>query len=156
KAGHFAEACTALAESYQLNPLAGALFTLAECEVKRGRVATAIKRYEEYLTVYAKLSRDKQQKQRGRDVVSKDQIVALTPKVPKISIVLPADLPVGVVTTLDGAPLDRAALATPILLDPGDHVISAQVPGGSPVETRFSIDKGEQKTLPLEVKAPPP
>src|SRR6185295_10297486 len=121
KQGHYPAACTALSKSYELNPLPGALFTLAECESKAGRIATAIKRYEEYLTLHATLSKDKQQKQRGRDTVSKDQIVALTPKVPKISIVLPADAPAGTVTTLDGAPVDRAALSKPILLDPGDH-----------------------------------
>src|SRR3954463_15412762 len=124
KLGHYPAACTALADSYQKNPLPGALFTLAECESKRGRVATAVKRYEEYLATFAKLSRDKQAKQHGRDGLSREQVRALGPQIPKLTLTVPA----GMTATLDGNPIDGAALASAIPLDPGDHVVNAQGP----------------------------
>jgi hypothetical protein len=42
EAGHYDKACPDIAESYRLDPQPGTLFTLAECEVKRGRLATAV------------------------------------------------------------------------------------------------------------------
>jgi hypothetical protein len=156
KQGRYASGCTAIADSYQKNPLPGALFTLAECEAKRGRFATAVKRYEEYLAVFARLPRDKQAKQHGRDGLSTTQIGALTPLVPRVTIVLGAAPPAGVVATVDGVPVDAAALGTPIPVDPGDHVVFVQAPGGSPVEKRFTVDKGDQKTVMIDVTPKPP
>ncbi len=157
KQGHYPEGCSALTESYRMNPLPGALFTLAECEAKRGRIATAVKRYEEYVALFVSLSRDKQAKQHGRDVLSKEQIGILTAKLPRVTFLLGSRAPEGVEATLDGVPLDRAALGGPIPIDPGDHVVFARAPEGAQVEQRFSIDKGEQKTvaLSLEPKAAP-
>ncbi len=156
KQGHYPEGCGALAESYKLNPQAGALFTLAECEAKRGRIATAIQRYEEYVAVFVKLSRDKQARQHGRDVLSKDQIGILSAKVPRVTLLL--GTAAGAEVTIDGVVVDHAALAGPIPVDPGDHVVFAHASGGSPVEQRFSIAVAEQKTvsLSIEPKAPPP
>jgi hypothetical protein len=155
KQGNYAAACTAIADSYEKNPLPGALFTLAECEAKRGRVATAVKRYEEYLSVFAKLSRDKQAKQHGRDTLSTAQIGALAPQVPKVTIALGASPPAGVVTTLDGVPVDSSALSGPIPVDPGDHVVFVQAPGAPPIEQRFTVDKGDKKTLAIDVSPKP-
>jgi hypothetical protein len=156
KKNNLPAACTAFAESYKLNPLPGALFTVAECEAKRGRIATAVKRYEEYLTVFAALPRDKKAKQHGRDVLSKEQITKLTPDLPKVTLLVPPDAPAGVVITLDGITVDRAALSAPLPVDPGDHTVFAHAPGAKDVEKRFTMDKGEQKTIPVEIKLPPP
>jgi hypothetical protein len=155
KQGRYPAGCSALAESYKLNPLPGALFTLAECEAKRGRIATALKRYEEYIQVFVKLPRDKQQRQHGRDVLSKEQIGVLTAQLPRVTVLLGDPAPTGVEATLDGIPLDRGALPGPIPIDPGDHVVFAQAPGAGSVEKRFSIGKGEQKTVALALKAKP-
>jgi hypothetical protein len=154
KQGRYPAGCSAIAESYKLNPLPGALFTLAECEAKRGRIATAIKRYEEYAQIFVKLPKDKQHRQHGRDVLSKEQIGLLSAQVPKVTLLFDSP-PSGVVATLDGVPLDRAALPGPFPVDPGDHVVFAQVQGGASVEKRFSVDKGEQKTVALTLKPLP-
>jgi hypothetical protein len=152
KQGHYPAGCAALAESYKLSPLPGALFTLAECEAKRGRIATAVKRYEEYVQLFVKLPKDKQQRQHGRDILSKEQIGVLSAQLPKVTLLLGDAAPAGVVATLDGVPLDRASLPGPFPVDPGEHVVFAQAPGGASVEQRFSIDKGEHKTVALALK----
>jgi tetratricopeptide (TPR) repeat protein len=47
EAGRFDKACPAIKRSHKLEPLPGTLFALAECEAKRGALATAVQRYEE-------------------------------------------------------------------------------------------------------------
>ena len=154
KLGHYPAGCSAILESYKRNPLAGALFTLAECEAKRGRIATAVKRYEEYVALFVSLTRDKQARQHGRDAVSKEQIGVLTAQMPRVTLLLtPA---AGAVATLDGIPLEATALGGPLPVDPGEHVVFAQAPGRPPVQQRFTIDRWEQKTVALTLRPPPP
>jgi hypothetical protein len=69
KAGRFHNGCPAIAESYRLDPKPGALFTLAECEARWGRSASALTHYEAYLDLFAHMSAEKQDKQRGREIV---------------------------------------------------------------------------------------
>jgi hypothetical protein len=114
-----------------------------------------VKRYEEYIQLFVKLPRDKQAKQHGRDVLSKDKIGVLTADLPRVTLLLGDPAPSGVEATLDGVPLDRGALPGPFPVDPGDHVVFAQAPGAGSVEQRFSIGKGEQKTMALPLKLKP-
>src|SRR4051812_45897187 len=58
EAAHYDKGCPAIEESYKLDPRAGTLFTLAECENRRGRLATAVARYEDYLSLYSRLPQD--------------------------------------------------------------------------------------------------
>ena len=157
KRGRYEAGCPMLAESYARHPLPGALFTLAECEAKRGRVASAFKRYEEYLGVFTALPRDKQAKQHGRDTHSREQMAALAPQIPKIKLVLPARAG-EVKVTIDGAALalahDWAALGAPIPVDPGDHLISVEAPPAPRTEQRFTIALREEKTLTLDIGPP--
>lgn len=155
KRGRYEAGCPMLAESYARHPLPGALFTLAECEAKRGRVAAAFKRYEEYLGVFTALPRDKQAKQHGRDTHSRAQMAALAPQIPKIKLVLPARAG-EVKVTIDGAALalDRSALGAPIPVDPGDHLISVEAPPAQRTEQRFTIALREEKTITLDIGPP--
>src|SRR5438477_5379956 len=67
QAGHYDTGCPSIAESYRLDPRPGTLFTLAECEAKGGKLATAVARYEDYLQLFARLTPDQQAKQKGRE-----------------------------------------------------------------------------------------
>src|SRR5688572_10698415 len=46
KAGNYESGCPALEESFRQDPQPGALFTLATCESRRGRLATGMKHFE--------------------------------------------------------------------------------------------------------------
>src|SRR5690349_18849014 len=94
-AGRYKTGCAAIGESYKLDPLPGALFTLAECHAKAGNIATAVARYDEYLRVFAGLSPAQQAKQRtkGRDKTAAAQKAELGPKVPELTLTLPASAP---------------------------------------------------------------
>src|ERR1700733_1971568 len=55
-AGKYDTGCPAIGESYRLDPRPGTLFTVAECESKWGHYATASARYDDYLSLYSRLS----------------------------------------------------------------------------------------------------
>jgi hypothetical protein len=154
EAGRFAQACPAIEQSYKLDPRPGTLFTLAECENKRGRLATAIRRYDEYLAAYGALSPDKMAKQGDREKIAREQKAALAARVPELTLALPPNAPPATRVTRDGAVVDQVELGTPVRVDPGDHVVITQAPGGPPTTARITLAAGERRGIALVV-APP-
>jgi hypothetical protein len=152
-AGHFDAGCPALGESYRLDPRPGTLFTLAECEAKRGRVATAVTRYGDYLALFARLPPDAQAKQKGREKIAAEKKAALSAEVPLLTLSLPKGAPPGTVVKRDAVVLGDASLGVALPVDPGEHVVTTQTPdGGPPTEQRITIAKREKKQITLEVK----
>src|SRR5262249_667778 len=82
EAGHSEKGCPAIEESYRLDPRPGTLFTLAECENKRGRIATAVARYEDYLALVSRMPPAQQARQSVRVKIAKNQKATLGPQVP--------------------------------------------------------------------------
>jgi len=152
EAGRFETGCPALEQSYQLDPHPGTLFTLAECEAKRGHLADAVTRYDAYLALVATLPPDKKQKQGERLKVALAQRDRLGPKVAELTLVLPPDAPAGTRVTRDGAPVASAWLGTPVVVDPGEHVASTKAPGGPVTEVRIKLGAGEKRAIALEVR----
>lgn len=156
EAGNYTSGCPAIAESLRLDPRAGTLFTLAECEAGAGKVATAVARYQDYLELYARMSPPQQSKQLGREKIAADKKRALEPQQPMLTIVLPSTAPAGVTVQRDGTLLATPALSTPLPVDPGDHVIQVTYPNGAMVEKRVTLTKGQQLTVELEANAAAP
>lgn len=152
KAGNFAKGCPELEASYKLDPRAGALFTLAACEASWGRLATAMARYDDYLSLYGRMTAAQQQAQTERASYAKEQKAALGPLVPMLTLTLPADAPAGTAVKRDGTELTGAALGLPLPVDPGEHVVSVQAPGEAAVETRVTLRQGEKINLKLKPK----
>ena len=156
QARRFDAACPALAESYRLDPQPGALFTLAECFSEGGKVASASARYDEYLELYSRMTPGQQTGQRGRDKIAQQKKLALQPRIPTLTLMLPKDAPAGTRIKRDGVVLNAPAIGTPLPVDPGEHVISTMVPNGPENEQRISIAEAEKKELTVEIKLPPP
>lgn len=152
-AGRYETGCPALAESHRLDPRPGRLFTLAECEAKRGRIATAVTLYGDYLALFERLPEPQQLKQHGREKIAAAQRAELGPQVPELTLVLPPGAPAATVVQRDGKKLKAAALGVPTPIDPGEHVITTQAPGGARKEARIRIERGEKKTVTLEIDA---
>ena len=129
-AGDFEHGCPAIRESYRLDPRPGTLFTLAECEAKWGKVASAVAHYGDYLGLYAAMPRDRQTGQHGRNEIAAQQKAALSPRVPHLLVALPASAPPGTVVRRDDAELGAASLGIALPVDPGEHVVTTQAPGG--------------------------
>ncbi|MEP7126207.1 MAG: hypothetical protein ABJE95_35065 [Byssovorax sp.] len=151
EAGRYEAACPPIEQSYRIDPRIGTLFALAECESKRGRVATSVGYYEAYLTAFGQLPRDKKARQGDRAAVARRQIEALGRDLPRLTLVLPREAPRDMVVSCDGAPVSEDALGAALPLDPGDHVITTSVPGGAPTEVRLKLGRGQQTRLVLTV-----
>src|SRR5689334_12224252 len=100
-AGKYESGCPAIAESQRLDPRAGTLFTLAECEVKWGHIASAVAHYADYLTLFSRMPKDQQERQGQRPKIATSQKAALEPQVPTLTLVVPPDAPRGLVVKRD-------------------------------------------------------
>lgn len=147
--GHYDVACPMLADSYRLEPLPGALFTLAECESKWGKMATALGHYEQYIGLYEKMSAAQKSKQGGRGKVASSQIEALGPEVPEISLSLPPTAQ-DVVVKRDNVIVPLTQLGKPARLDPGEHVFLVETADGRSRETKVRVAVGEKRKLELQ------
>jgi hypothetical protein len=155
EAGRYSAGCRAIAESQRLDPRPGTLFTLSQCEVRSGRLATAAKHLDEYLDLYERMTPEQKVRQSERLKVAKEQRDSLISDVPELTLCLPPGAPAGTVVKRDGVVLAHDALVIKLTVDPGEHVVSTQAPGGPLWEFGFTIAKGEKIPLLLEVEAAP-
>jgi hypothetical protein len=153
-AGKYDEACPIIEDAYRADPRPGRLFTLAECEAGRGRIASAVARYDEYLAVFAQMPPEKQAKQQGREGIAITKRAALAPHVPQLTVLLPPGAPGGTVVKRDGAVIAEASVGVALPVDPGDHTVTGQAPGGPVVEVRVTLGKDEKKQVTLPLAAP--
>ncbi|WP_438022854.1 hypothetical protein [Sorangium sp. So ce233] len=156
EAGRFEEGCPAIEKSQQLDPRPGTLFTLAECEALRGRLATALARFDEYLALYPTLTPKQQRNQGDREKAARAQREALARDVPGLRLELPPDAPPSTLVELDGRPLAPTAIGSLLPVDPGKHLVRAQAPGARAFERAVHLDRGEKRTVVLEMTPPPP
>lgn len=155
KANEYKKGCPLLAESFRLDPQPGTLFTLSQCEVRWGRVATAVTRLDDYIHLYDRLTPDQKKRQADRLTLVKEQRSKLAAEVPELTLSLAPGAPAGTVVKRDDAVVASAALGLGLPIDPGEHVVSTQAPGGPVWEQRITIASGEKKPLVLEVKTAP-
>lgn len=154
-AGRYETGCKAIAESQRLDPQPGTLFTLAACEAQRGRVATAVAYFNDYLSLYDRMTPAEKARQSKRADFAKQERDRLSPRVPKLALSLPPGAPPGTEVKRDGYKLGEASLGIALPVDPGEHVVSVQVPGGPVREQRITIAEGETKEISLEVNPAP-
>ncbi|MEP7121322.1 MAG: hypothetical protein ABJE95_10450 [Byssovorax sp.] len=150
--GRYAAGCPDLAESQRLDPRPGTLFTLASCEDRWGHTATAVAEYSEYLQVYEQLPEDRKAAQGERPKVARAQRDKLIPAVPELTLMLSPGAPAGVVVKRDGRVVTAAALGAAWQVDPGEHTVSTEVPGGGIWRQQILVGKGEKKKVALEVR----
>jgi hypothetical protein len=164
QAGRYETGCKALAESERIDPQPGTLFTLASCEARWGRIATAVARFKDYLARFDRMTPAEQARQGQRPKLAMEERDRLSPQIPRLALSLPPGAPAGTVVRRDGSVLGEAALGVALPVDPGDHRVSIQAPGAPVREQHVTIAAGETKELTLALKdapaaqapAPPP
>lgn len=158
EAGNFPEACPMLAESLQLALMPGTLFTLAFCESKWERLATAETRLTEYLHLFNGLSPAQQATQQkfNRVRLAEEELKRIKPLIPMLTITLAPNAPNTTVVMRNGQVFEQSLLGKPVAVDPGTHKLSAQIPGGKVYETHVMISPGASKSILLEPEIPPP
>jgi hypothetical protein len=147
--------CRAIEQSYELDAKPGTLFTLAECEAKRGRIFTALGRYEEYLAFYPLLPADQKEKQGTREKTAREQKAALSARVPQVTLRLPKSAPPTTIVRRNGVVLEAATLGVATKLDPGDYTVTTRAPGQALIVRRFTLRPGDKVEIDLETGEPP-
>lgn len=154
QAGDLETACPSIAESQRLDPRPGTLFTLAECTAKRGALATASVHYGDYLAAIEHLAPDQRAKHEERRKITVAKLAELSPRVPKLTVTLPASAPAGTTVRRDGVELGAVSLGVALPVDPGERTLVVRTPDGRERETRITLAPGETKAVELALPTP--
>lgn len=154
-AGDYAVACRAFDESYQLDPLPGALFTLATCEMRAGKLATAAAHFSDYLKLVERLPAEQQPREVERRAVAEAERRKLQLQVPRLKLVLNDSSHTSQIT-LNGVVLPVASLGVELPVDPGEQVVEQRFVSGRLHGERVSLRPGESKSVLLKASDEPP
>jgi hypothetical protein len=134
--GDLATAEKRFTESLKLDPAVGTLLNLAACEEKAGKLVNAL---THFMTARTQLPKDD-----FRVAFTNEKIDALTPRVPKIILKFPSGRPAKARVLKDGQELDANTLDSPVLVDPGTHLIVYENE-----KNEVTLREGEEKILEL-------
>lgn len=135
----FEPACKKFSESQRLDPAAGTLVNLSECVEERGRLADAVRALRDALTLL-KPSDDRIPK-------VKEQIAALSGRVPRLVLKVPPEFPRGTKVLVDGVEHDAQSLGGSIEVNPGEHVVELAVPGKPRRRWRVNVKEGQEREV---------
>lgn len=141
-AGSFDIACARFRDSDKLDPAVGTRFNLADCEERRGRVATA---WSLFRGVLSELAQDD-----DRRPIAEQRARTLEPRIPYLRMQPSADTPPGVHVRIDGVELGEGSFGVALPMDPGTHeLVLVPAAGGAGQRSAFSLGEGERRDLPI-------
>jgi len=152
--GHFDVACPELLESYRLDPLPGALFTVAECEASWGKSATATEHYEAFINMLTSLEPGRRDKFDERRRIALERISALTMAAPKLQIEVPPAAPARLVVKRNDVVVESSAYGVEKRVDTGAYLITAELDGK--VVWLRHVTLAERDRAQIDVPWPPP
>jgi hypothetical protein len=145
EAKRYAEACPKLAESYRLDAANGTLFNLAVCNQQIGKIASAWGEFKQGLVEATRANNEERVK------LATDSIAAIEPDLPFLSIEVPPDARVpGLEVLRNGSPLNAAAWATELPVDPGVVEVTASAPGYTSQTKRITMAKRQHATVRID------
>ncbi len=141
-------ACAKFEESHALDPRVGTLLNLGLCEESRGRLVRALEVWRMAAELGARLDDP-----RKAEAASKAE--ALGARIPKLTLVMPADAPSGAVVrvelgTAPARALTRDELDKPVPVDPGKVTITVEVNGKRSTKV-VELAEGASEEVLLEV-----
>ena len=146
----YSRACPYLEESYRRDPLLGALIALADCEYERGRLATALQRYQEYVDRHDNLADVARQKQGSRLREASAKVDELTSAVPTLKITVPPEAKVPILH-LNGIRINPD-IAYPV--DPDKYEVTLDVFGRETSRLTVDAGKGQKKIVAMDLGKP--
>jgi hypothetical protein len=117
---------------------------IGNCQERLGDLVAAQGSYERSL--------DRATQQNLGDVadVAREELEDLRPRVPTVSFTI-KDTPRDLALKLDGLPLATSSVNTPLLLNPGDHTVSAEARGRGVFTKTFTLAEKERATVAIEL-----
>ncbi len=145
KRGEYQAACPKLTESQRLDPSAGTLLNLVLCEESLGRTASAWVHSCELLDTLPAGD--------GRRALAERKVLALSKRVPKLVVRMPAAVPDGTSISLDDVDLGPSSLGVALPVDPGLHRLVVRAPGRNARTAEVSASEGQEAQWTVEVWA---
>jgi hypothetical protein len=137
--GDYASACVRFAESHRLDPAAGTLLNLAQCEEKLGKVATA--------RAHAVEALERLPKDDFRIPFAQKMIASLEKRSPSVTVRLKDPSNPEVHVERDGVVLGVGSFGVALPTDPGPHVFTLHA-GDQEVERHeVQLQEGEEVTV---------
>lgn len=140
--GDYEHACQQLRESNRLEPAVGTQFNLADCEEKRGKLATA---WTLFRAVEQKVPEGDE-----RASVARERAQALEGRLPKVTLRLAAGAPKETTVRDGDTELEAGSFGIPLPMDPGTHEFVVSAPGRSSQKIEITLADGEHRDV--EVK----
>ncbi len=137
--GDFDRACEQFRASDKLDPAPGTELNLADCEEKRGRLASA---WELFRTVEEKLNPSDE-----RLPVAHGRAHALEARVPRVTLTLGPNAPSGSTVRDGNVELGAAAFGIALPMDPGAHELVVAAPGFAPRSFKIQLAAGENRAV---------
>jgi hypothetical protein len=122
KAGKYESACPRFADSQRLDPAAGTLMNLADCQEHTSNLLSARSHWRALLQALP-LTGD------PRRALAQQRLEELQPKIPRLAIWLSPGAPAGAKVSRDGVELASTALGLSDEVDPGMHEVIVRVQG---------------------------
>jgi hypothetical protein len=140
--GDYEAACAKLGESQRLDPAAGTLMNLADCNERRGRLASAWENWRDALGML--------RTEDERRAIVERRLTALETRLPRLVIALAAGAPQETTVTRDEQALGPAALGVPLPVDPGLHRVTVRASGFGERTYTVSTEEGRAVSLLVE------
>ena len=143
----FDRACEQFRASDKLDPAAGTELNLADCEEKRGRLASA---WELFRMVEEKLNPSDE-----RVAVAHGRAQALQARVPRLTLELAAGAPKNSTVRDGSVELGSATFGIPLPVEPGSHELVVSAPGFAARSFQIQLAEGEVRSFVVSPGAAP-
>jgi len=155
-AGRYDAACPAIRRSYELDPLPGVAFTLAECLAGAGKPLAALKAYDTFRGLTAALPPARREVFAEREQLAITKSTRLNELIPDLELDVPSNAPSALVVKRNGEVLDPASYGERVRLEPGDYSLVAENAGRALWERRVHLAEAAHVRVSVPWAAPPP
>ena len=139
------ETCKHLEEVARRDPKLPTLIELAECSEKAGDVVAA---QAQWALARDRAKHDEKPQSRAK---AEQRLAAVAKRVAHLTLQLAGNAPAGAQVLRDDLPLDAAALANALPMNPGDHVIFVKLAGHDDAKYPVKLADGDNQTLAIAV-----
>lgn len=140
--GKYELACEKLAESQRMDPAAGTLLNLGDCQERLGRTASA------WATWLEAAASARSAGQGEREAHARQRAEALVPRLVTLTVEVPPEHRVeGLTVMRNDVVLGPPSWGTATPVDPGQYKLSAKAPGYQPWEASIAVREGTPARL---------
>jgi hypothetical protein len=145
--GKYAEALAEFERAYELTPHPLVLYNIAGCHRQLSHYAEAVGFYRRFL------AEGKGVVAAGRLTTAQTELDGILALVARVSVTISPAVD-GATLTVDGIPVDHPEM--PLILPPGEHRLTARVPGRPETERTVRVASGDDLPLELVIATPAP